>query len=166
MLPQRNSLPDSPFVQLTISPFNQILVTCVRQRTNTCLTAGEQGRVVVDFEVPSLEECMRDTEQLGQIVKMAREQLREQLPGHAELPEPAQMMSLLKGILQNLSIHSEGESHPLTRDLPLIKICPCLLHLECMPCRCIWTSTGSYRDEVLLAGQQDHLLSVCCVSSH
>ena len=76
--------------------------------TGTVL-AGEDGSAEQKFDVPSLEECMRDTEQLVQIVKMANRQLR----GRSGSFDASQVMSLLKRISQDLDLHQEGEPYPL-----------------------------------------------------
>lgn len=73
------------------------------------MLAGEEGRAESKFDVPSLEECLRDTEQIIQIVKMAN----RQLSGRSGSFDVSQVMSLLKQNLQDLDMHQEGEPEPL-----------------------------------------------------
>ena len=73
------------------------------------MLAGEEGRAASKIDVPSLEECIRDTEQLVQIVKMAN----RQLSGRSGSFDVSEVMSLLKQNLEDLDLHQEGEPEPL-----------------------------------------------------
>lgn len=122
--------------------------------------AGVQGSAEQQIDVLSLEECMRDTEQLVQIVKLANKELR----GRSGSFDASQVMSLLKRISQDLDLHQEGALSPLGT----VFNGGVTLLFQALKSVSLGGAVGSGNMahasvQRLLAGQQSHTLCSFCV---